>query len=771
MGTRRPGRTGAGAAGLALLMAGSLTLPSGAASAAGGPESMGRWAAPFSEPTIDGKPSSEACVEGSQSGDDHEGKHVICKPAAGSIAVVGGTDVVYWNALEDTEEVEVSIVGELGAVSINDQVRRLDVDARRWEQTSPTDGGANPDGYQSDPLFPALASDEKYNDGALFCAALTWLPDGRLLTAGGTAYYHDPAIAGKYGVSELEGLANTRIFDPATNTWTQSGDMGIGRWYPTLVPMAGGKVFVASGVKKLIKTAYPDKPLDSQRNVVQSETYDPASGTWSDNGAGGEKTLPLFPRLHLLPNGHVYFNAAGQVFNPNGQAYDEVLWNQASSYDPASKSWTDLGIPGLGTPAPGFRGSTFSVMLPLRPAADGSYSKVSFLTAGGILGTSPGTYFALKDGRIDTLSTASAGPPAMTSEATGPLNQARWYGSGVLTPTGEVVALSGASADEVVGPGTAMPVTQPEIWNPKTGRWSVLAGAAEKRTYHNTAALLPDGRILVGGHAPISTAYLNNTTLVPGVTTPQETRNPTFEIYSPPYLFRGDRPKIERAPRSIAADGRTFELELDIPASQVESVVLMRKTSITHLVDGGQRSVELPFTAGPTAQRLRVTAPPDAAVAPDGPYLLFVNRRTPSGPVPSEATELVLRGGAAVEAVAADEEPTAGPIELPIRLPIGALSTNGPEVDLSAAGAVPVDVNLAFHEIAEISGTHVDTSPPPPAASGLASIAASIASAPARGENTTWIRSSKVVAATGLLLLAAYLPTAIRRRPRRPSAA
>ena len=49
---------------------------------------------------------------------------------------------------------------------------------------------------------------------------------------------------------------------------------------------------------------------------------------------GRSARLPLFPRMHLLPNGHVFYNANGQSFNPFGQSYDEALWNVAASLRP-----------------------------------------------------------------------------------------------------------------------------------------------------------------------------------------------------------------------------------------------------------------------------------------------------------------------------------------------------------------------------------------------------------------------------------------------------
>src|SRR5207253_11052841 len=170
--------------------------------------------------------------------------------------------------------------------------------------------------------------------------------------------------------------------------------------------------------------------------------------------------------------------AAGQAFNPFGQSYDEAIWNDAAVYNPATKSWRDLGIPGLangddlnqrlkdlanadpGNPVgdltsfgipgggrsfavPGFRGSTFSIMLPLKPNTAGNYTKAQFLTAGGVLNPpSPGSYFPTSDSRITMVDTAHG--DAMTTRATGDMSRPHWYSSGLLLPTGEVLATSGA---------------------------------------------------------------------------------------------------------------------------------------------------------------------------------------------------------------------------------------------------------------------------------------------------------------------------------------
>lgn len=619
----------------------------------------GRFGSPFSEPTIAGQLSDARCIE------DKNGI-AVCKPTAGSVTVLASGKVLYWNALEGTERVDASIVAEYGAKALNDQTRTLDLRGQRpkWGYPTPGDAGANPDGYDTEPIVPG-GNGEKDNDGALFCSDLTFLPDGRVLAAGGTAYYHDPEIGDSgFGISELEGLRNARIYDPKTNEWTQTGSMGVGRWYPSLVTLPDGDIFVASGVQKLLKPVYPTHPQDSGTNVLQTETYDVDKGTWSDNGASARKSLPLYPRLHLLPNGKVFYNAGGQAFNPAGQSYDEATWNLASTYDPKTKSWTDLGVPGLegappapgpdaitealrdvvdqgvpgggkGVALPGFRGSTFSVMLPLKPP----YRAAEFLTAGGVLNPpSPGSYLSTSDSRITTVVT-DGDTETMSTRPTGDLNQPRWYPSGILLPTGEVMAFSGGDRDHVVGPGTEFPVKQAELFDPDTQTWKPMASGHQPRTYHNSAALLPDGRVLIGGHAPINTLYLRHTTL-PGGFAPNEGRDPSFELYRPPYLFRGPRPEIRRATK--ARRGRTLTITLDKASRDLASVLLLRNNSNTHVIDPDQRSVELKVV-GRSGRRVTVAVPESRAVLPGGPYLLHVNVRTAKGLVPSEGEQVMLR--------------------------------------------------------------------------------------------------------------------------------
>jgi hypothetical protein len=123
--------------------------------------------------------------------------------------------------------------------------------------------------------------------------------------------------------------------------------MNFGRWYPSALSLPKGNLFVASGVAKLVKPEYVTRPETSGRNVTVTETYDTSCGEWQDNGALAERSLPLYPRVHLLPNDHVFYNGGGQAFNPFGQGYDQALWNIVAAYDPDAVRWADLGIAGL----------------------------------------------------------------------------------------------------------------------------------------------------------------------------------------------------------------------------------------------------------------------------------------------------------------------------------------------------------------------------------------------------------------------------------------
>ena len=81
-----------------------------------------------------------------------------------------------------------------------------------------------------------------------------------------------------------------------------------------------------------------------------------------------------------------------------------------------------------------------------------------------------------------------------------------------------MLATSGADKDGVKTPGSEITVMIAELFTPGTNTWEQVATQNRERTYHNTAVLMRDGRVLVGGHAPITNSYLAHMSLGPPFT-------------------------------------------------------------------------------------------------------------------------------------------------------------------------------------------------------------------------------------------------------------
>jgi hypothetical protein len=177
-----------------------------------------------------------------------------------------------------------------------------------------------------------------------------------------------------------------------------------------------------------------------------------------------------------------------------------------------------------------------------------------------------------------------------------PMRQARKQHNATLLPDGSVLVIGGHSGFALDDP--SLPVYLTERWDPGTEAWESLAPASTYRGYHSVALLLPDGRVLSAG----------------GVS------KPDMQIYSPPYLFRGERPQVGSAPSAVGY-GETFTVDTPVP-EDIRRVTWVRLGSVTHAFDQNQRFVELSFTM--TSGGLRVTAPASSTLAPPGHYQMFL---------------------------------------------------------------------------------------------------------------------------------------------------
>ena len=137
------------------------------------------------------------------------------------------------------------------------------------------------------------------------------LQDGRVLVMGGN---------GERGSS-----TRAAIYDPATDMWTPTGNLGTERLEPKAVSLTDGRVLVAgSGIF-----------LNSSAADSSAEVYDPSSGKWT---AAPSMTKPRSGHsLTLLSDGRVL--AAGGMDGTTG--FDEIVVHSTTEFfDPSTNSWS-----------------------------------------------------------------------------------------------------------------------------------------------------------------------------------------------------------------------------------------------------------------------------------------------------------------------------------------------------------------------------------------------------------------------------------------------
>ncbi len=408
------------------------------------------------------------------------------------------------------------------------------------------------------------------NPNAFVWDPATWeftpVPVNRPLFCSGHSFMADGRllVAGGTGPApegEIRGIRDAHIFDPFDETWSRVADMAEARWYPTNVALADGRVLVFSG----LISAPPDGPPENNLFV---ELYESGVGVcWQI--VAEEVRLPLYPWTHLLSSGDVFYS---------GPSWETGVFS--------TDTWSWYGIVRSNN---GWRGGGMSVLLPQiqdRVMVVGGQSEVVVTATAEI---------------IDL--TASAPQWRFTR----PMNFPRMHANAVILPDGKILVIGGHS-EMHEGEGDGPPpssVYEAEMFDPAAETWTLMAGMQVARVYHSTALLLPDGRVLAGGSTGIGP---------PGHST---------EIYSPPYLFRGPPPVIAAAPTHVAY-GEPFEIESP-NAPDIESVVLIRLSSVTHSVNMDQRYVALDFIPSPEQSYILLAqAPFEPAVAPPGSYMLFL---------------------------------------------------------------------------------------------------------------------------------------------------
>lgn len=334
------------------------------------------------------------------------------------------------------------------------------------------------------------------------------------------------------------------------------------RQWITVAPMRRGRWYPTS-------TTLPDGEVLTLAGADEAGHEVDIPEVWTGTGwralTDAGRALPYYPRAFVAPNGLVFY--AGEA-------------PKTSYIDPrGTGSWKTVASSGYGR-----RGYGSAVM----------YQPGRVLIVGGSNVT-----LELPTATAEVIDLADAMP---AWRYTKPMAHARRQFNATLLPDGSVLVTGGTSAAGFSNPAGA--VHAAESWDPATEVWTLWASNRVTRVYHSTTLLLPDGRVLHAGSG--------DATGLP--------RELSAEIFSPPYLFRGPRPSIDKAPDAVVYGQEFFVATAGAP--RIVRATLVRLGSVTHGFDQNQRFLELSLRRA--AGGLMLTAPVSANTAPPGHYLLFI---------------------------------------------------------------------------------------------------------------------------------------------------
>jgi hypothetical protein len=405
----------------------------------------------------------------------------------------------------------------------------------------------------------------------------TLLPDGRVFFV---SYY-------------AESL-HPNIWDPVSNTFTATASSSYALFCAGHTTLADGRVFIAGG------------HIADYTGYAHAVIFDPATNGFTS--LPDMNTGRWYPTATTLPNGDVLVVSGDINANTNVDTLPQV-------FQFSTKTWRNLTTAQLSQPlypnmlvAP--NGKVFDAgpsrqSRYLNTAGTGSWSNVAVTNFGGSRDYGPAVMYS--PGKVAVI--GGSDPPTATSEIidlnaatpawkfTSSMHFPRRQHNAVILPDGKVFIVGGSK-----GGGfdtSSSPVLPTEMWDPATGQFTVMASIAVYRGYHSTALLLADGRVLSAGG---------------------NVGGPNAQLFSPPYLFAGTRPKIASAPVS-AGYGQTVFIGTPDAAS-ISKVTLLREASVTHTNSMSQGFQSLSFTK--TSTGLNVTMPANANMATPGYYILFI---------------------------------------------------------------------------------------------------------------------------------------------------
>jgi len=366
--------------------------------------------------------------------------------------------------------------------------------------------------------------------------------------------------------------------------------------------LSDGRVFIAGG-----HVPIGSGTSDNQQGPKNTDFFDATANTWT---AGPPMaTGRYYPTTIELPDGSIL------VFS--GNAGVDIRAKTVERYDPSTNSMTQL-------PASATKQLDLYPHLHLMPSGqlfhagpekatslfDPASSRWSLVDAKRFgMRNNGGTVLLPGLQRVLAVGGSKGGQPTPSAEIidftqaapkwrlTARMSVGRVHANAVLLADGTVLMVGGRK------PGRG-PMLLAEVFDPETETWKVLAPQKVTRAYHSTAVLLPDGRVLSAGQG-------------------DGKFETTGEVFSPPYLFKGERPAILSAPAALTY-AQPFEIATADPRD-IARVALVKPGAATHSLNFDQRYVAVSFAPGNGI--VSATAPAGAQLAPPGWYMLFIINR------------------------------------------------------------------------------------------------------------------------------------------------
>ncbi len=369
---------------------------------------------------------------------------------------------------------------------------------------------------------PNAIEHQETND--LFCSGHLQLADGNVLFIGGTGRY--------YPGGGFTGSRQANLYNWKTGEWSNLGQLKEGRWYPSLIPLADGKIVIFSGLKlkdpNQINPSleiYDPKTKKFHYINLTNVKNSPFATKFRDeiNQADAYDSIDLYPRIFPTTDGKLLITGddggiGGVLVSQNSKKsyLMSIHENEKGNFSVSFEVGPDKGI----------TSKAYGTAL-LDPNSEGDV-----LLIGGAIGTNDinfgrGCQDVLDKNPICNINNPnpnrfpknamispslqrwiSPKPPENVSQSQGQwetvanfLDVPRANLEAVILPSKEILVVNGGQFLEY------KPVYSPLLMTPNSkspGGYSIKHMNPGKfpRLYHNGALLLPDARVLImGGNA------------------------------------------------------------------------------------------------------------------------------------------------------------------------------------------------------------------------------------------------------------------------------